>query len=122
MERTTEPTKSGMQGWLDTLETKRDELRVKLHLAGMDLEKEWDPIQEKLRNLVELEGARDESRLRLHLAKLEAQEELGEIAEKLEKLATAAERVGQDVSADVKEAVSGMSMRVRQLMKPRGSA
>ena len=112
-----ETTKTPMHRWLDTLATKRDELRVQIHLAGMNIESEWAPIEEKLRQLVDVETERDETRLQLHLAKMEAKQELSKLADQVDRIAGQAERVGQDVSHDVKEAVSGISARLRELVK-----
>jgi hypothetical protein len=117
MEPTTNNAPNHMRKWLDTLATKRDELRVQIHLAGMNLEKEWSPIEEKLRALVDVETERDEARLQLHLGKMEAKQELSTMATQLEHIAEQAERVGQDVSRDVKEAVSGLAARLRELVK-----
>ena len=113
-----EPTPSThMRKWFDTLATKRDELRVQIHLAGMDLEKEWSPIEEKLRHLVDVETERDEARLQLHLAKMEAKQELSTMATQFDHIADQAERVGHDVSREVKDAVAGIAARLRELLK-----
>ena len=109
--------KTPMSRWLDTLATKRDELRVQIHLAGMNLESEWAPIEEKLRQLVDVEAERDEARLQLHLAKMEAQQELSKLADQVDRVAGQAEQVGQDVSHEVKDAVKGISARLRELVK-----
>jgi hypothetical protein len=111
-----------MRGWLDTLASKRDELRVQLHLAGLDLDKQWSPTEEKLRALVDVEAERDEARLQLHLAKMEAKSELSAMADQVEHLADQAVLVGSHVSNDVKEALVGIAERLRGHVKRHGRA
>ena len=104
-----------MRAWLETLQIKRDELRVQLHLAGMDLDQEWSPIEDKLRALVDVEA--DEARLQLHLAKMEAKEELSLMADQFERLASQARRVGQEASHELKDAVTGISSQLSDFVK-----
>ncbi len=117
---TADPQPPTLRGWLDTLATKRDELRVHVHLAGMDLGKEWSTIEEKLWHLSELETTRDEARLQLHLAKMEAKQELSTLADQVERIAEATERVGQNVSHDVQDAMKGVAGRLRELVRRKG--
>jgi hypothetical protein len=44
----TESMKESLQGALAELETLRDEIRVNLHLAGMDLRDEWKSLEKRL--------------------------------------------------------------------------
>ncbi len=106
-----------MRNWLETLATKRDELHQHVVLAGMDLEQEWSPIEKKLRYLVALEAERDEILLQLHLARMEARHEISALADQLERIAQQTERDGHDASLEMKEAVTGVTGRVRDLAK-----
>ncbi|HTJ82271.1 MAG TPA: hypothetical protein VL400_11165 [Polyangiaceae bacterium] len=115
---TTDPqSPTSMKTWLDTLATKRDELRLHVHLAGMDLGKEWSSIEARLRGLSELELSTDEARLQLHLAKMEAKQELSTLADQVERIADETERAGAHLSRDVREAMRGVAGRLRDLTK-----
>lgn len=48
MSQTTQELKQEMQKTLGLLQTLRDELRVKLHLATMDAKDEWSKIEDEL--------------------------------------------------------------------------
>lgn len=42
---------SSLRALLDELQTTRDEVRVKLHLLGMDAKDQWDQLENKFQNL-----------------------------------------------------------------------
>jgi hypothetical protein len=46
--RTTEDLKNEIKKTVGLLQTLRDETKVKIHLAGMDIKKAWDELQPKL--------------------------------------------------------------------------
>jgi lipid II:glycine glycyltransferase (peptidoglycan interpeptide bridge formation enzyme) len=46
--RTSDEIKTEMQRTVNLLRTLRDETKVKIHLANMDLKKTWDELQPKL--------------------------------------------------------------------------
>jgi hypothetical protein len=46
--RTTDEIKAEIHKTVSLLETLRDETKVKIHLASMDLKKTWDDLQPKL--------------------------------------------------------------------------
>ncbi|GAB5451637.1 MAG: hypothetical protein Hals2KO_19650 [Halioglobus sp.] len=49
-----EPKRSedSIENAFDALKQQRDELRVKLHLAGMEVSDEWDELEDQWENLV----------------------------------------------------------------------
>ena len=48
MTKTTEDVKKQLERTADMLETLRDEIRLKLHLAGMDAKKQWSDLEPHL--------------------------------------------------------------------------
>ena len=44
-------TTTSLRSRLDSLKVVRDEIRVQLHLAGLDARSEWDKIERRLENL-----------------------------------------------------------------------
>lgn len=48
MAKTSEEIKNELHRSIDLLRTLRDETKVKMHLANMDLKKTWDELQPKL--------------------------------------------------------------------------
>jgi hypothetical protein len=46
--RTTDDLKSEISKTVDVLKTLRDETKLKIHLANMDIKKTWDELQPKL--------------------------------------------------------------------------
>ena len=48
MSHITSELKSDLNKSLESLQTLRDEIRVKLHLAGMDAKDAWDKLEPKL--------------------------------------------------------------------------
>lgn len=48
---TTKELKTEIEKSLGLLQTLRDELRVKLHLAGMDVKDEWNKLEPKLEEI-----------------------------------------------------------------------
>jgi hypothetical protein len=48
MNRTTHDLKAEMKKSLELLATLRDEVRVQLHLGGLDAKKRWDDLQPQL--------------------------------------------------------------------------
>ena len=57
MSRTTTEMKQELEKSLGLMRTLRDEIQVKLHLAGMDAKKEWQNLEPKL---VDVERAASE--------------------------------------------------------------
>jgi hypothetical protein len=57
MSQTTDELKKEIQKSLGLMRTLRDEVRVKLHLAGMDAKQEWQKLEP---HLAEVERAADE--------------------------------------------------------------
>lgn len=98
---------------LDQIGQTRDELRVKLHLAEMNLKQEWDQLEEKLRGIAKIEELKDEARLEAHLAKMEAKDELDEMRKTLDALVDGINRHGDEISQDVKDTISSLSKRIR---------
>jgi CBS domain-containing protein len=58
MPSTQRPDNHETQRLRDDLATLRDEIRLKIHLAGMDVKQEWDRIDQQLRRLEQLFGHR----------------------------------------------------------------
>jgi len=102
---------------LDQIGSKRDELRVQLHLAGMDFKKEWGRIETKLRDLAEVETLADEARLQLHLARLNASDELKAVGESLTLIGDAIDREGAELSKEMKEAFGTLAEKVEAFRK-----
>ena len=55
--RTSDEIKSEIKKTVGLLQTLRDETKLKIHLAGLDLKKTWDELQPKLAD-AELSGQR----------------------------------------------------------------
>ncbi len=98
---------------LDQIGRTRDELRVKLHLAEMNLKEEWDQLEEKLRGLAKIEELRDKARLEAHLARMEAKDELAEMRKTLDALVDGINRHGDEISQEAKDTVTALSERIR---------
>lgn len=104
-------TQTTVRQYLDRIEAKRDELRVQLHLAGMDLEREWDHVEEELRGIAEVEAMADEARLQLHLAGMDAKEGLDDLQRRLDLVAERVER--GDVAKEIKESMKGLARKLK---------
>lgn len=75
-----------LQATLGELETLRDEIRVRLHLAGMDIKKAWgdlDPEYLRLRDAAR--DVRDEAVVALRDALVEVRKGLRAVRKELEK-------------------------------------
>ncbi|MDP9033535.1 MAG: hypothetical protein M3O50_01905 [Myxococcota bacterium] len=80
-DRTTGELKAEMKKTLGLLQTLRDETKVKVHLAGMDIKTSWDELQPKI---VEAEQAAQRAAESLSEATLET---IKTTLKKLQKLA-----------------------------------
>lgn len=78
--------KQAMHKLVEELSDEKKDLEIKLQVAKLELEDEFDELQEKYAN-------KDEWRVRMHLAKLELEEEWDKLEEKLEQLKTKAGKV-----------------------------
>jgi hypothetical protein len=54
-----EQMKERLQGTLDELRTLRDEIRLDLHLGGMDLRDEWEKLEKRLPDERSVDKAKD---------------------------------------------------------------
>ena len=54
-----EQVKERLQGALDELRTLRDEIRLDLHLGGMDLRDEWEKLEKRLPDDRSVDRAKD---------------------------------------------------------------
>jgi hypothetical protein len=80
MSQTTTDLKDDLKKGLDHLRTLRDEVRVKLHLAGMDAKAEWNKLEP---HLFEVEQAAKEVSESSHRAVTEAVAKLKKLRESL---------------------------------------
>jgi hypothetical protein len=97
---------------LDQIAERRDEIRVQLHLAGMDLKEDWDRLEEKLRGIAKLEELEDQAKLRAHLAKMEAQDEMRAMGKTLDAVVDGINRHSNEISEEVKDAVEALRKRI----------
>lgn len=77
MSQTTTELKTEIQKSLDLMRTLRDEVRVKLHLAGMDAKDEWQKLEP---HLLDVERAADEFSEAAHKAVSDAVKRLSKLA------------------------------------------
>jgi len=54
-----EQVKERLQGTFDELRTLRDEIRLDLHLGGMDLRDEWEKLEKRLPDERSVDKAKD---------------------------------------------------------------
>jgi len=54
-----EQVKERLQEALDELKTLRDEIRLDLHLGGMDLRDEWEKLEKRLPDELSVDRAKD---------------------------------------------------------------
>ncbi len=80
MSQSTTELKQEIQKNLGQLRTLRDEVRVKVHLAGMDVKQEWDKLEPQL---AELERAASDFSETTRKAVSEAVKRLNKLSEKL---------------------------------------
>lgn len=67
MSNVTSDLKADLQKSLESLQTLRDEIRVKLHLAGMDAKDAWNKLEPKLHEVEKLaEDVSETSRTAVH--------------------------------------------------------
>lgn len=67
MSSITSDLKADLQKGLESLQTLRDEIRVKLHLAGMDAKDAWNKLEPKLQEVEKLaEDVSETSRAAVH--------------------------------------------------------
>lgn len=64
MRHTTDKLKDEVRETLDTLTTLRDEIRVQVHLAGMDAKQRWDELEQDVERVQR--AAMDASEKSLH--------------------------------------------------------
>ncbi|MCA9624625.1 MAG: hypothetical protein KC731_36630 [Myxococcales bacterium] len=101
---------------LDQLTEQRDAMRVQLHLAGMDLKREWDHVEDRLRAIGDVEELRDEARLRMHLAKMDAKDELDPLIRSIDAMVDGVEREREQVSKEVHEGLKALAAKLRALV------
>jgi uncharacterized coiled-coil DUF342 family protein len=61
----------GLRKALDELKTFRDEIRVNLHLAGMDLRDEWQRLEKRIQSQTASAAASDTAEAAVHALKKE---------------------------------------------------
>ena len=67
MSQTTDEMKADLQKNLESLQTLRDEIRVRIHLAGMEVKDLWNKLEPRLLEAERLaEEATETSRTALH--------------------------------------------------------
>lgn len=67
MSQTTDDMKADLQKNLESLQTLRDEIRVRIHLAGMEVKDLWNKLEPRLLEAERLaEEATETSRTALH--------------------------------------------------------
>ena len=67
MSQTTDEMKADLQKSLESLQTLRDEIRVRIHLAGMEVKDLWNKLEPRLLEAERLaEEATETSRAALH--------------------------------------------------------
>jgi NAD dependent epimerase/dehydratase family enzyme len=69
-----------LEGILAELQTVRDEIRVRIHLAGMELKDKWKELEARVE---EIERARPEATQKLHDAAADLREAFRVLREKL---------------------------------------
>lgn len=74
-------SKEGLTEALERLRQERDELRVKVHLGGMDVKDQWDALEQKWEKL---EGRLSQAKQEASEKAQDANEAVGVIARELE--------------------------------------
>ncbi|AKF04711.1 hypothetical protein [Sandaracinus amylolyticus] len=114
-------TKKSLDRLAERMERIGEELRVRVHLAGLDAKDSWDRTNlDRIGD--ELAEIRDELRVQLHLASLDAKDAWNRIEKKIDLLGSTPGVHGDEIVRDVASNLAEVARSFREQLSSRDSA
>jgi hypothetical protein len=111
-----EAQKTSVARLAERMEAVRDDLRVRLHLAGMEAKQAWDRAHlERVQD--ELARIRDEMKVQAHLAGMDAKEAWSKLESRLEALRGQAGGAKDAIAKELESAMSDVARALRAAMR-----